>query len=463
MGGIVGRLFREFAVTLSVAIVVSMVISLTTTPMMCALLLKPHRRGEARPALPCERAGASTRSWRSTTDARDWVLRHQPLTLAVTLGTMAATVFLYVEDPEGLLPAAGHGPPDGPDPRRPGHVVPGDEPAPRSSSSAIVVQDPAVDNVNALRGRRQRHEHRPHVRRPEGRRTSASCRADAGHRAAAAEARRSPRGDPLPPVGPGPAHRRPPERGAVPVHAAGRRRATSSTSGRRRCSQRMRKIPGARRRQQRPADQGPRGLADDRPRDGLAARRHAAGDRRHALRRLRPAAGLDDVHARSTSTTSSWRSTRSSGRDPDGLDVVCVRSSDGSLVPLSAFARYEPSTAPLAVNHQGQFPSVTISFNLPPGVSLGDAVDGSSRARREIGLPATIRGSFQGTAQAFQDSLANEPILILAALLTVYIVLGILYESLIHPITILSTLPSAGVGALLALLLSARRSCPSSR
>ncbi len=130
-----------------------------------------------------------------------------------------------------------------------------------------------------------------------------------------------------------------------------------------------------------------------------------------------------------------------------------VRSSDGTLVPLSAFAHYEPSTAPLPVNHQGQFPSVTISFNLPPGVSLGDAVDKIEAAEAELGLPASIRGSFQGTAQAFQDSLANEPFLILAALFTVYIVLGILYESLIHPITILSTLPSAGVGALLALML----------
>jgi multidrug efflux pump subunit AcrB len=138
---------------------------------------------------------------------------------------------------------------------------------------------------------------------------------------------------------------------------------------------------------------------------------------------------------------------------PQGLDVVRVRSADGGLVPLSAFARYAPSTAPLQVNHQGQFPSVTISFNLTAGTSLGDAVDRIQTAERELGLPASVRGSFQGTAQAFKDSLANQPFLILAALFAVYIVLGILYESLIHPITILSTLPSAGVGALLALML----------
>jgi multidrug efflux pump len=141
-------------------------------------------------------------------------------------------------------------------------------------------------------------------------------------------------------------------------------------------------------------------------------------------------------------------------QNPEGLKYVYVRGRTGDLVPLDAFAHYERSTAPLAVNHQGQFPSVTISFNLPAGVALGTAVDAVKSAESEIRLPATIRGSFQGTAQAFQASLANEPILIAAALFTVYIVLGVLYESVIHPLTILSTIPSAGVGALLALLLT---------
>ena len=124
-----------------------------------------------------------------------------------------------------------------------------------------------------------------------------------------------------------------------------------------------------------------------------------------------------------------------------------------TLVPLSTFTHYAPSNTPLTVNHQGLFPAVTISFNLAPGTALGDAVTAIERTTREIGLPAAIRGSFQGTAQAFQDSLANQPLLIAAALVAVYLVLGILYESYIHPITILSTLPSAGVGALLALQL----------
>ena len=138
---------------------------------------------------------------------------------------------------------------------------------------------------------------------------------------------------------------------------------------------------------------------------------------------------------------------------PDALKSIYVKSATGAQVPLSAFTRFEATTTPLAVNHQGQFPSVTLSFNLAPGESLGAAVKAIQRVEREIGLPPSVRASFQGTAQAFQAALANQPILILAALVTVYIVLGILYESYIHPITILSTLPSAGVGAILALIL----------
>src|SRR5262249_40724119 len=139
-------------------------------------------------------------------------------------------------------------------------------------------------------------------------------------------------------------------------------------------------------------------------------------------------------------------------QDPETLKSIYVKSASGSQVPLSAFSRFATRTAPLAVNHQGQFSSVTLSFNLAPGVSLGHAVRAIQGVERQIGLPPSIRPSFQGTAQAFQASLSTQPLLILAALITVYIVLGVLYESYIHPITILSTLPSAGVGAILALL-----------
>jgi len=142
-----------------------------------------------------------------------------------------------------------------------------------------------------------------------------------------------------------------------------------------------------------------------------------------------------------------------SQRNPDALKEIYVKSNTGQQVPLSAFTHFEPSTTSLTINHQGQFPVVTLSFNLAPGASLGDAVDAIKSAQQQIGLPPSVQASFQGTAQAFLNSLANEPILILAAVVTVYIVLGVLYESYIHPITILSTLPSAGVGALLALLI----------
>jgi multidrug efflux pump len=140
-------------------------------------------------------------------------------------------------------------------------------------------------------------------------------------------------------------------------------------------------------------------------------------------------------------------------QNPDALRSIYVKSSTGAQVPLSAITRFGPSTTPLAVNHQGFFPSVTLSFNLAPGVALGEAVAAVQEAERQIGAPASIRASFQGTAQAFQASLRTQPLLILAALVAVYIVLGVLYESYVHPLTILSTLPSAGVGAILALLL----------
>jgi multidrug efflux pump len=140
-------------------------------------------------------------------------------------------------------------------------------------------------------------------------------------------------------------------------------------------------------------------------------------------------------------------------QQPDDLSNIFLRSTDGGSVPLGAFTRVEQVTAPLSVNHQGQFPVVTVSFNLAPGASLGEAVDAVNKAKTDLSLPASIQSTFQGTAQSFQASLANVPFLILAAVVTVYILLGVLYESYIHPVTILSTLPSAGVGALLALLI----------
>src|SRR5260370_757695 len=140
-------------------------------------------------------------------------------------------------------------------------------------------------------------------------------------------------------------------------------------------------------------------------------------------------------------------------QSPDTLKTIYVPSKTGKLVPLSAFAHYQYSNTPLSVNHQGLFPSITLSFNLAPGASLGPAVQHILQAQSELGVPSTVHATFQGTAQAFQDSLANQPVLIITALFAVYIVLGILYESFIHPITILSTLPSAGIGPLLAVII----------
>jgi multidrug efflux pump len=136
---------------------------------------------------------------------------------------------------------------------------------------------------------------------------------------------------------------------------------------------------------------------------------------------------------------------------PQALNLIYVPSNTGKLVPLSTFAHYEPSNTALSVNHQGVFPAITLSFNLAPGASLGPAVEHIQAAQRELGIPSTVHTTFQGTAQAYQDSLSSQPILIFTALFAVYIVLGILYESYIHPITILSTIPSAGIGALLAI------------
>src|SRR5262249_45007435 len=140
-------------------------------------------------------------------------------------------------------------------------------------------------------------------------------------------------------------------------------------------------------------------------------------------------------------------------QDPESLKSIYIVTPKGMRVPLSTIAQWRQTSAPLAVNHQGQSPAATISFNLPPGVALGDASAAVERLATQLRMPSTIHGSFQGTAQAFQESLANEPLLILAALIVVYLVLGILYESLIHPVTILSTLPSAGIGAFLGLRL----------
>lgn len=446
MGGIVGRLFREFAVTLSVAIAVSMVVSLTTTPMMCARLLRAHADERHGRLYAASEAGFA-RILAGYEKALAWVLGHQPFTLAVTLATMAATVFLYVKVPKGFFPQQDAG-------RLTGNIV-----ADQSTSFQamqpkleefvrVVMADPAVESANGFLGGGTTNTGRMFIGlKPKEQRDVnpdqliARLRGKLAHvpgatlylqpvqdlriggRPGAAQFQYTLQGDDT----------------------------TELLAWAPRVLERLRKL---------------KELTDvnsDQLNKGLQA--SLAIDRTTAARLGITTQNIDDTlysafGQRPVSTIFTpltqyrvilgvdprfWQ-------DPKGLDYVYVRSRTGLLVPLSAFAKITNDTTSLTVNHQGQFPSVTISFNLPPGVALGTAVDAIGAAQAEIRLPGTIRGSFQGTAQAFKASLQDEPILILAALLAVYIVLGVLYESLIHPVTILSTIPSAGVGALVALL-----------
>jgi len=378
-----------------------------------------------------------------------WVLRHQPLTLAVTLATMAATVFLYAKIPKGFFPQQDAG-------RLTGTIQADQDTSFQAMQGKlarfvdIVQHDPDVESANGFLGGGLTNNGRMFVslKPKEGRKLTADqviarLRPElarvpgatlvlqpvqdirVGGRSSAAQYQYTLRGD----------------------DAAELLQWAPKVYGRLR---QMRELTDVN------SDQQNKGLQaalvidrDTAARFGVTPKTiddtlyDAFGQRQVSTIYT----ALNQYHVILEAAPEFWQ-------NPDGLKSIYVRSSSGEMIPLSAFAQYAPSTAPLAVNHQGQFPSVTISFNLPPGVALGDAVAAIESAEAEMRLPGSIQGSFQGTAQAFQASLANEPILIAAALLAVYIVLGVLYESTIHPITILSTLPSAGVGALLALLLT---------
>jgi multidrug efflux pump len=446
MGGIIGRLFREFAVTLSVAIGVSLLVSLTATPMMCARLLKPHaveRRG--RLYLASERAFAFILDRYGR--ALRFVLRHQRLTMAVTLATMAVSIVLYVIVPKGFFPQQDTG-------RLNGSIVADQDASFQNTSGKLttfvstVMGDPAIENVAgfiggsantgrvfvALKPREDRNATADQViARLRGKLAhvpGATLYLQAvqdvriGGRIGAAQYQYTLQGD---------------DPNELFLWAP-------------RLSDALRKLKEL---ADVNSDQQNKGLRASLVIDRATASRfgvttQAIDDTLYDAFGQRPVSTmytqLNQYHVVMGVQPSFWQ-------NPEGLKSIYIRTGSGGFVPLSAFTRYEPATAALSVNHQGPFPSVTISFNLPAGVALGTAITAIKRAETEIGLPASIRTSFQGTAKEFQASLANEPILILAALLAVYVVLGVLYESLIHPVTILSTLPSAGVGALLALLL----------
>jgi multidrug efflux pump len=448
MGGIVGRLFREFAVTLSVAIAVSLVVSLTTTPMMCARLLKAPKDEGAHGRLfrMSERLFAAV--LHRYERALHWVEDHQPLTMAVTLATMAATVWLYTVVPKGFFPQQDTG-------RLNGSIQADQDTSFQAMQKKLaafvttVSEDPAVESATGFIGGGTASSGRMFVAlKAPGERERvdlviARLRGKLAH-VPGASLFLSPVQDVR--VG----GRLGGAQYQYTLQADDAKELFSWAPRIVRAFRQLKELTDVNSDQQ---DKGLQAsLVIDRPTASrLGITPQAIDATLYDAFGQRPVStmytSLNQYHVVLEVDPVFWQ-------NPTGLRSVYVKGNDGMLVPLSAFTHYETSTAPLTVNHSGQFPSVTISFNLPPGVALGQAVDAINAAETEMRLPATIRGNFSGTAQAFQESLAGEPILIAAALLTVYIVLGVLYESLIHPITILSTLPSAGVGALLALILT---------
>jgi len=444
MGGIVGRLFREFAVTLAVAVLVSMVVSLTATPMMCAHLLKEH---ESHGWLYRKSEQAFNRVIRAYGRTLSVVLRFPAITLAVLLATIALNVYLYIHVPKGFFPQQDNG-------RMMGAIQADQDTSFQAMDkilvqmSKIIVADPAVDTIEGFTGGGNSARMFISLKPPQERKISADLviarlrpklarvpgatlylqaaqDVRVGGRFGASQYQYTMRGDNL----------------------------KDLTDFAPRMLQQLRTIPII-------AD-----VNSDQQDLGLQAFVHY--DRETAARfgispQLIDATLYDAFGQRQVSTMYTslnqyhiiMEAAPEYWQNPEFLRQIYVRSPSGQPVPLSAFASYTPVIAPLSVSHQGLFPAVTISFNLQPGIALGDAVDAINAAATKVGLPPTIHTGFAGTAQAYQDSLGSEPLLIAAALLTVYLVLGILYESYVHPVTVLSTLPSAGVGALLALLLT---------
>ena len=452
MGDIVGRLFREFALTLSAAILVSAAVSLTLTPMMCAKLLKPaHEQHPGRFARAAEAAFDGLLAFYGRT--LRWVLRWQGLTLLVAVGTLALTLFLYTVVAKGLFPVQDTG------------VILGISEAPQNVSfdamadrqsaiGRVILEDPAVASISSFIGidgtNTTLNTGRIQITlKPfEERRATVSEVID---RLRSALAR----------VGGITLYMQPVQDLTVDDRVSRTQYQYSLEDPDEvelrqwapRFVARLQKLPEL------------RDVASDQLDQGLEALVRI--DRGTASRLGITPQMIDDAlynafGQRQISTVftqlNQYRVVLEvlpefrSG--PAMLNRVYLRSSAGGQVPLSTIASVEERATPLAIAHQGQFPAVTVSFNLAPGVSLGRAVTAIDGAQRELGLPPSIQTGFQGAARAFRASLANQPLLILAAIVTVYIVLGILYESWIHPITILSTLPSAGLGALLALLVT---------
>ena len=447
MGGIVGRYFREFAVTLSAAILVSLLLSLTMTPMMCSRLLgAPRKREHGRLYRWSERAFDSLRDGYRSSLA--WVLEHGVIMMVILLITIVLNVFLYIEIPKGFFPAQDTG-------RLIGFIQADQSisfQAMRTKLAAfidILKSDPAIENVVGFTGGQQRNTGVMFAQlKPLNERKESAEKVIARLRVKLAK-----------------------EPGANlflnPVQdiRIGGRQANATyqytlqaddlnelRAWEPKIRQAMSTLPEL---VDVSTDTQDKGLQTSLVIDRDAAARFGVTPRMIDTT-LNDAFGqrqvstiysvLNQYHVVMEAAPEYWQS-------PDALRDVYIVTSRGAQVPLSQIAHYETTNTPLGVNHQSQFVASTVSFNLPEGVSLGQATRAINDATARIGVPDTIRGNFQGTARAFQQSLESQPWLILAALLTVYIVLGILYESYVHPITILSTLPSAGVGALLALRL----------
>ncbi|MGO8802973.1 multidrug efflux RND transporter permease subunit [Candidatus Binatus sp.] len=451
MGDIVGRLFREFAVTLAVTILMSAVVSLTLTPMMCAKLLKHTPKDQQTWFYrKSEKVFEDTIAFYGRT--LEWVLEHEFGTLMIAIATLVLTILLYIVVPKGFFPVQDTG------------VIQGISQAPQDVSFAamvrgqqalaqIILQDPAVQSLSSFVG-----IDGTNITVNSGR-ILINLKPLAVRKVDISTVIR----------------RLAPKLAAVngitlylqPVQDLTVEDRVSRTQYQYSLEDpnsdelnlwtgklvaKLKTLPAL------------RDVTTDQQNDGLEE--HVVIDRQTASRlgitpNLIDQTLYDAFGQRQVSTIFTQLNqyhvvlevAPDLQRSPHALDEIYIRSSGGGEVPLSAFTHFEPGSAPLAVNHEGQFPAVTISFDLASGYSLGDAVSAIEQAREQIGMPASIEASFQGTAAAFRASLKNEPLLILAALVTVYIVLGILYESYIHPVTIISTLPSAGVGAILALMI----------
>ncbi len=452
MGGIIGRLFREFAVTLAIAIGVSAILSLTLTAMMCAHLLKPHAEEKE------TRFNRWTeRQWERLARIYDrglkWVLDHQRLTLAVTVGTLALTLLLAVLIPKGFFPL-----------QDTGLIIGVSEASPDASFTRmvdrqraladVVLQDPDVQAVASFIG-----ADGTNPTTNSGRlNITLKSRKDRNESAAEVVTRLQPKLAQVEGI----------QLFLQPVQDLQIETRTSRTQYQYtledadpgeltewgpKVVEKLRTLPEL------------RDVTSDLLSSGL--QEMLTIDRDTAARLGILPQVIDDTlydafGQRQISTIFTQLNQYrvilevrpQDQQGPTALRNLYLKSQTGDQVPLSAFAHFERGVSPLSLNHQGQFPAATISFNLAPGSALGEAVDAIRAAEAEIGLPPGVRADFAGTAQAFQQSLASEPILILAALITVYIVLGVLYESYIHPVTILSTLPSAGLGALLALIVT---------